>query len=254
MAIKFRKYAAGKGKLPNGEKIAWQVCAVHTTSAIGYDGTWHDRRRPCAVLCVVLFVTVLLAGACFAQTGPPPTSKEECSEHVVMKAASPDDPPFVLRERTGRYYAFMADCLLGGGQYEQAIANYTLSIQVFEALEAKLLASQGSAYLKLHKNKEAVVAYAKAASLDPNPGVAYFNLCTTQYDVGDRDGALDSCDKVIALDPNKADAYFIRGSILVADHRDKEAAEALKTYLELAPNAPHADEVKEMLKRIGSSQ
>src|SRR5262249_8998270 len=131
-----------------------------------------------------------------------------------------------------------------------------------KAAIAKMLTQQGNAYLKLRKNKEAVDAYTKAASYDPNPGTAYFNLCATQYKTGNVDGALDACGKAIAADPSKADAYFIKGSLLVgASKTDASgkviaapgAAEALKRYLELAPNGAHAKDVKELLAFIGTT-
>jgi tetratricopeptide (TPR) repeat protein len=125
----------------------------------------------------------------------------------------------------------------------------------------QMYASQGNAYLKLKKNSDAVAAYTKAAELDPNPGVAYFNICATQYNSGNVEGALAACDKAIAADPTKADAYFIKGSLLIASSSlDKEGkvvaapgtSEALNKYLELAPDGPHANDVKQMLTYIGS--
>jgi tetratricopeptide (TPR) repeat protein len=126
---------------------------------------------------------------------------------------------------------------------------------------AQMLSAEGNAYLRLKKNNEAVAAFTKAAELDPNPGVAYFNICATQYNVGNSEGALIACDKAIAADPNKADAYFIKGSLLIASSTaDKDGkikavpgtAEALNKYLELAPDGSHANDVKQMLEYIGS--
>ena len=125
----------------------------------------------------------------------------------------------------------------------------------------QMLTNEGNAYLKLKKADKAIEAYTKAAALDPNPGTAYFNLCATQYNSGNTQGALAACDKAIAADPNKADAYFIKGSLLVGDSKlDKEGklqappgtSEALNKYLELAPDGGHAADVKEMLKAIGA--
>jgi hypothetical protein len=98
--------------------------------------------------------------------------------------------------------------------------------------------------------------------LDPNPATAYFNLCATQYNAGNVGGALTACDKAIAADPSKADAYFIKGSLLIGESKTDSsgkviapagAAEALKRYLELAPNGPHASDVKQLLSFIGSN-
>ncbi len=130
-----------------------------------------------------------------------------------------------------------------------------------KAGEGQMLAAQGNAYLKLKKNPEAVAAFTKAAEMDPNPGTAYFNLCATQYNSGNTEGALAACDKAIGADPNKADAYFIKGSLMVGqgklDANNKYVvppgtAEALNKYLELAPDGGHAADVKAMLEAIGA--
>ena len=90
--------------------------------------------------------------------------------------------------------------------------------------------------------------------------MAYFNICATQYNTGNMEGALTACDKVISIDPTKADAYFIKGSAMFSKGTlDKQnrympptgTADALKKYLELAPDGPHASDVKQMLEAIG---
>ena len=125
----------------------------------------------------------------------------------------------------------------------------------------QMLGGQGNALLKVGKNKEAVEAFTKSAEMDPNPAVAYFNLCATQYNTGNVEGALAACDKAIAVDPNRADAYFIKGSLMIASSKtDKDGkveappgtADALNKYLELQPDGPHAADVKQMLAYIGS--
>ena len=107
--------------------------------------------------------------------------------------------------------------------------------------------------------RAAVDAYTKAAALSSNPAVAYFNLCATNYNAGNTSAALAACDKAIAADPAKADAYFIKGSAMVGngaiDQKGKFAVpkgtvETLKKYLELQPNGAHASDVKEMLNAI----
>jgi len=181
-----------------------------------------------------------------------------------------------------RFTQSLGDAQLSVGQYEQAIASYEKGIQVAQGFAsgnakdpknpdsdpvkakagvAQMLTNEGNAYLKMHKNEEAVAAFTKAAAMDPNPGTAYFNICATLYNTGNTEGALAACDKAIAADPNRADAYFIKGSLMVAQGKmDKNgkydappgAAEALNKYLELAPNGPHANDVKQMLQFIGS--
>jgi tetratricopeptide (TPR) repeat protein len=124
---------------------------------------------------------------------------------------------------------------------------------------AEMLVNQGKAFLKLKKNNEAIAAYTKAAELARDPATAYFNLCVIHYNTRSLDGALEACDKAIAANPGRADAYFIKGSLLVAGSKPdvngkvtapSGTAEALNKYLELAPQGAHANEVKQMLERI----
>jgi tetratricopeptide (TPR) repeat protein len=179
-----------------------------------------------------------------------------------------------------QYYSGLGDAQTNLEQYDQAVETYQKGIQAAQnntTVDPKnpitdparkkagighMLTSEGNDYLKLHKNKEAVDAYTQAASMDPNPGVAFFNLCATQYNTGNTEGALDACDKAIAADPNKADAYFIKGSLMIASSKtDKDGkvvappgtAETLNKYLQLAPDGPHAKDVKDMLTYIGST-
>src|SRR6185312_4601866 len=176
----------------------------------------------------------------------------------------------------------LGNAQLNTGQYDQAIQSYEKGIQVTQNIVsgnlkdpknpdadpvkakagmAQMLTNEGNAYLKLHKNPEAVAAFEKAASMDPNPGTAYFNLCATQYNSGNTEGALAACDKAIAADPNRADAYFIKGSLMIAQGKMGKdgkydappgTSEALNKYLELEPSGPHANDVKQMLQFIGS--
>ncbi len=177
------------------------------------------------------------------------------------------------------FYSALGDANLNLGQYDQAVSSYQKGIGAAEsnttvdpknpgndpaskkAGEAKMITNQGNAYLKMRKTDQAIAAYTRAANMDPNPATAFFNLCATQYNTGNTDGALAACNKAIALDPTKADAYFIKGSILVAGSTTEKngtvvappgTVEALKKYLELAPNGGHVDDVKQMLEFIGS--
>jgi tetratricopeptide (TPR) repeat protein len=162
------------------------------------------------------------------------------------------------------------------GQYQEAVDTYEKVIPQAQnatktdpkadpakakAAVAQMLTSEGNAYLKLKKNPEAIAAFTKAAEMDPNPGNAYFNICATQYNAGNTEGALAACDKALAADPNKADAYFIKGSLMVGESKlDKEGklqpppgtSEALNKYLQLAPDGPHANDVKAMLQAMGA--
>jgi len=190
-----------------------------------------------------------------------------------LAAAYPNDPGFPGSEP--EYCNLLGNAHLNLGEYEEAIAVYKKGIGLAQSLGdggkyspelkqamAVAFTSEGNACLKLRKDKEALACYGQAAQLDPHPATAWFNLCATRYNMGDMDGAVAAADKVIALDPTKADVYFIKGSALfgngTVDASGKfvvsaEAMAALRKYLELAPNGVHAGDVKAMLDASGVS-
>jgi len=178
-----------------------------------------------------------------------------------------------------QYYSGLGDAQFHLGQYEQAADAYQKGIQAAEtsiaadaanpgadptkkkAAEAHMLVSLGNADLKLHENKEAPATYTKATTIESNRALPYCTLCATLYNTGLAEDAVEPCKKAIAADPNRADAYFILASLLVAESKIDEkgnviappgTAEALNKYLELAPNGPHAEDVKQMLIYIGA--
>jgi tetratricopeptide (TPR) repeat protein len=179
-------------------------------------------------------------------------------------------------------YKALGDSDLYLGQYQDAVNAYETSAGVMQSLiaansgeqvEAKaaatalrptlgqVLTNEGNAYLKLHKNLEAMECYRRAAetvsAIDPKLGAtAWFNLCATLYNTGDVDATPGACSKAIAADPTRADAYFVKGSALFAQGKDvngkfaapPESIDALKKYLELAPDGTHAVDVRQMLQ------
>jgi len=181
-----------------------------------------------------------------------------------------------------QFFSALAQSHANLGQYDDAVASYEKGIQVAQNIVAgtlkdtknpdadpakakvglsQMLQQEGNTYLKLKKNPEAIAAFEKAAALDPNPGTAYFNICATQYNTGNTAGAVEACNKSIAADPARADAYFIKGSLMLGQGSQSKdgkytvpdgTAEALNKYLELAPEGPHAKDVKEMLQMIGA--
>jgi len=162
------------------------------------------------------------------------------------------------------YLQGLADAQGNQGKYADAIAGYEKAIPL--ALAAKdekglwaagaMLTQEGLFYLRQKKFAEGVAAFTKATQYAQNPTTAWFNVCAGAYNAGDIKAALAGCDKTIAADPNKADAWFIKGSLMIADVKagpngkmiaPKGTVEALQKYLALAPNGSHVKDVQEML-------
>jgi tetratricopeptide (TPR) repeat protein len=165
------------------------------------------------------------------------------------------------------YHKSLGDAQGNLGRFRDAIGAYDKAIALAEknpasaenkAVMATALTAKGNMLLKLKDQKAAIAAYERAATLSASPALAYFNICATLYNMGQMKGAVAACDKAIAADPKKADAYFIKGSVLVGEGiPDKSgkivapgAVQALRKYLELAPTGGHASDVKQMLEFI----
>lgn len=167
-------------------------------------------------------------------------------------------------------------------RYDAAVTNYEKALDLKQkALEGtqqkppdanKVLASfynnLGKAEAQLGKTDDAVKSYNQAAQLDPaGAGMYYYNLgailtnANIKNDSGMRKAAADAFDKAIAADPNRADAYYWKGTNLIGGatlQGDKMVAppgtsEAFQKYLELQPTGPHAEEAKAMLQSLGAT-
>lgn len=191
------------------------------------------------------------------------------------EAADPLKEMIELDRARWEFHQALGVARLNLGQYPEAVEAFEQGIAAhqadlvastpggdtarFRAEIAQMLVSAGNAYLKQRKPQPAVAAYRKAAEIDPNPALAYFNLCATLYNQGDMEAAAAACDHAIAADPSRADAYFIKGSALYGNGRlDAQnrylvpagTVEALRKYLELAPAGAHAGDVKAMLDAL----
>lgn len=146
--------------------------------------------------------------------------------------------------------------------YQKAIALNVKLPKPNPEITAAANNQMGQALSKTGKIKEAAAAYEAAAMADPTKaGTYYFNEAATLFNQSDMDGAAAAADKAITADPTKADAYFIKGQSLVqkatVDPKTNvitappDCIAAYQKYLELAPDGPHAQEVKDVLAGIG---
>jgi tetratricopeptide (TPR) repeat protein len=228
---------------------------------------------------VALLVSVALAAAALPRTGvgaPLPAAQGANQSTLVAKAQAAldakqwPDAEAALKQLSASEPRWEYSDALGVAQFNQG--HYADSIETYQrAIElagknagpaaiASMYTTIGNANLKLKKNDAAIAAYNKAAALDPNPAVPYFNLCAVMFNMGQPAAkTVPACDKAIAADPKKADAYFIKGSSLYGEGAlDKSnkfvpppgAVEALKQYLVLAPGGPHTQDVKAMLDAL----
>ncbi len=120
----------------------------------------------------------------------------------------------------------------------------------------------GNIYGLEKKMPEASEALTKAAQLDPSMAPkAYFNMGANLVNGGQPDKATEYFKKATDADPNYAEAWYQYGSLQMMQGKvdpktgqqtyPPDTATALKKYLELQPNGPHAQEASAMLQALG---
>jgi tetratricopeptide (TPR) repeat protein len=154
-------------------------------------------------------------------------------------------------------------------KYTDAAASYKKAVDLNAASKkpnpdvgAAAYNQLGQTYAKEGNAKDAADAYDQAAKMAPaSAGMYFFNEAVTLYNAGKLDDAAVAADKAIAADPKRADAYYIKGQALIPkasyDEKTKKitappgCVDAYQMYLQLAPDGPHAADVKAVLEGIG---
>jgi len=249
-------------------------------------------RKGSISIVIALFYTGLAAAASAPAPAPAPTAapvnatqaqaeaakaqNENAIISQVQTAQSAKDWPkadSLLTQLTAmdpgnwQYQQALGDVRLNEGKYAEAAQAYAGALAVAAKAEvtpalhqamAAMYSNQGNAYQKLKKDDQAFKAYTQAAQLSDGAAAAtaWSNACVEGFNASQQKEAMEACNKAIAADPTKANAWFIKGSILMGDS-DEDAngkplpppgtVEAFKKYLSLEPHGPHAGEAQQML-------
>jgi tetratricopeptide (TPR) repeat protein len=153
--------------------------------------------------------------------------------------------------------------------YNDAIDAYKKGADLNAASKKPVPADQAAAWngvgntlAKQGKPTDAAAAFENAVKAEPtNAAMFYSNEAAVLFNAGQMDAAAAAADKAIAADPNRPDPYFIKGQALV-QHATVDpktqlpiappgCLEAYQKYLQLAPDGPHAESVREVLTGFG---
>lgn len=109
----------------------------------------------------------------------------------------------------------------------------------------------GNALMDTRRFSEAVDAYQKALALDPKNVDVRVDLGTCYFNSGQPEKAIEEFRKAIKINPNHVNAHRNSGVVLSRGlNRPAEAALEFEKYLALAPNAPDAAEVRQLVQQL----
>ena len=202
-----------------------------------------------------------------AQAEPDKTKKGPLYQTAVdnfKKAGDLDATQVAVWDGLGEAYAGLAATQTGDDRmksYDSAIDSYKKGLAI-KPDDAAVYNQMGNIYGAEKKIPEATEALTKAAQLNPQmASKAYFNMGANLVNTGGADKASEFFKKATDADPSYAEAWYQLGSTSMmkgsVDPKTgqqtypPDTASALKKYLELQPNGPHAQEAAAMLQALG---
>lgn len=109
----------------------------------------------------------------------------------------------------------------------------------------------GNAYMDTKQFNEAIEAYQKALALDPKNVDVRVDVGTCYRGAGKPEKALEEYRKALAINPDHINARRNSGVVLLYDLNDrKQAAKEFEKYLQLAPHAADAGEIRQIVQEL----
>lgn len=234
----------------------------------------ESRKKNAAILAenaVIRNLNALTADARASMSATPPDYQKAADDMTQATTARPTESIF---------WFMLGEADFGLKKYDDAIAAYKKSVETDSAsakpdleTEAATYNNMGHALANTGKIPDAATAYETAAKLNPTHAARYYvNEAIIFYTASENDpanqaadlaAAAAAADKVIAIDPNVANVYYIKGQALVmqvtADPKTGKmiappgCIEAYKKYLQLAPNGAYASEVRGIIQGLEST-
>ncbi len=109
----------------------------------------------------------------------------------------------------------------------------------------------GNILMDSNRCAEAIEAYSAALKLDPKNVNVRVDMGTCYRRIGKPDIAVKEYTKAIKINPKHIQAHRNKGIVLAFDlKKPGEAIKEFETYLSLAPNAPDAAQIKQVINDL----
>jgi len=113
----------------------------------------------------------------------------------------------------------------------------------------------GNILMDTSRFPEAIDAYQKALELNDKNVDVRVDMATCYRRIGNPDKAAEQYRKAIAIEPKHLNAHRNLGVVLAFDlNKKSEAIKEFEEYLKLAPNAPDAQNVRQLVEKLKQSK
>lgn len=138
-----------------------------------------------------------------------------------------------------------------------AMVKNPAEIQQLEAIakanagNANAWIALGNAQMDAQRFAEAIISYQRALDLDPKNVDVLVDMGTCYRGVGQPEKAIEEYKKASKIDPRHPMAQMNAGVVYAYDlGRKAEALKSFEKYLELAPNAPNAADIRGEIQKL----
>ena len=140
----------------------------------------------------------------------------------------------------------MGNALYGKGDLEGAITAWSRTVEL-DRDDHKAYYNLGNAYFKLKQFDRALSAYQRAAERDSDNSNIFYNIAQVHIERGDEEEAIRHLRQAIEHKVNDPEAYYQLGGLYHRLGKAREARLSFERFLELAPDHPQADRVRQLL-------
>jgi len=180
------------------------------------------------IILVVIVILTLSALAFFTYLEKPP-SQTEATDGSTPESQEPD--------------ALMQQVFETIEELKKIIEKDPKNLQALIAL--------GNIYYDGQKFEEAIAYYKKALEIDPKISAVWTDMGTMYQQLGNLDSSIICYQKAIDFDSKNKSAWFNLGLVYAYDKKEeKKALWAWKRFLELSPDDPHVQVIKEEIKKL----
>ena len=139
-----------------------------------------------------------------------------------------------------------------GAPMEEIVLAYEKAAELDPA-SAGALVNLGTIYFNARNWREAERRYRKALEIDPQYALAHFNLGNLFDERGDRSKALSQYQAALRIHTNYADAHYNIALLYQSMNQPLKAVRHWKAYLKLDPNSTWADIARRELEKLRES-
>jgi tetratricopeptide (TPR) repeat protein len=153
----------------------------------------------------------------------------------------------------------IGNCYKEKGDFEKAIEEYNIVLSETKAkgvdlkgekLYAKTLAAMGEVLVKKGDYQSAQTYFQQSLDLNPQDENLAYNVGEIYFSSGKIEEAIQFFNLAIQIKPQWSEPYLKLGYVYLNKNDLEKAKEMFKKYLELAPDAPNAEEIKKVIQSL----